>query len=94
MRPPVTNKETGAALAVTCAPSFTMPSLLKWTYLPGIADDEQQPVEQRVYAGDMVIFNGQNSPFFGTEARCDGVVTERGSVVFGCLGVHTHATWA
>ena len=29
-----------------------MPSLLKWNYLPGIADDEQ-PVEQRVYAGDI-----------------------------------------
>ena len=36
----------------------------------------------------------ENSPFFGTDTRCDGVVIERGSAVFGCLGVHTHATRA
>ena len=36
----------------------------------------------------------ENSLFFGTETRCDDVVIERGSAVFGCLGVHTHATRA
>ena len=36
----------------------------------------------------------ENLPFFGTETRCDDVVIERGSAVFGCLGVHTHATRA
>ena len=36
----------------------------------------------------------ENLPFFGTETRCDDVVTERGSVVFGCLRVHIYATRA
>ena len=49
-----------------------MPSLLNWNYLPGIADDEQ-PVEQRVYAGDMVIFRGDLShagaAFYGDNLR-------------------------
>ena len=36
----------------------------------------------------------ENLPFFGTETRCDDMVTERPFVIFGCLGVHTHATRA
>ena len=51
-----------------------MPSLLNWNYLPGIADDEQ-PVEQRVYAGDMVIFDGEHGridKLDGAAAHVDG----------------------
>ena len=46
-----------------------MPSLLKWNYLPGIVDGEQ-PVEQRVYAGDLVIFDGEH----GCIDKLDGSV--------------------
>ena len=38
-----------------------MPSLLKWNYLPGIAEDEL-PVEQRVFPGDMVLYDGEPAP--------------------------------
>ena len=44
-----------------------MPSLLKWNYLPGIAEDEL-PVEQRVFPGDMVIYDGEQGRIDGEPA--------------------------
>ena len=34
-----------------------MPTLLKWIYQ---ADDTAEPAEQRVFAGDMVIYEGEH----------------------------------
>ena len=39
-----------------------MPSMLKWLYQPVTEENEPDvvPIEQRVYAGDMVIVNGEH----------------------------------
>ena len=39
-----------------------MPSLLKWLYKPFTEEDEPDvvPIEQRVYAGDMIIYEGEH----------------------------------
>jgi len=55
--------------------------------LAGVAGGVCEDASRRAVPSD-------DLPFFGTETRCDDVVTERSFVIFGGLGVHTHATRA
>ena len=73
LTPPLAGRRGVGRAVQGAVPRQVMPSLFKWLYQPFTKDDEPDviPIEQRVYSGDMIIYEGEHG-------RLDKLVGGRG----------------